>query len=113
MVMVGHITVPSIDTLPASLSQKIVEGQLRGVLGYDGVIITDALEMGAVANNYSSAETSVMAVEAGCDIILTPKDLSEAVTSIENAVKEGKISEERINASVKRILVTKSKRLEF
>ena len=113
MVMMGHITVPSIDDMPASLSQKIVEGQLRDVLGYDGVVITDALGMGAVANAYSSSASAVMAVEAGCDMLLDPKDLNEAIAGIENAVKGGSISEEHINRSVKRILSLKCKRMDI
>lgn len=113
MVMVGHITVPSIDTLPASLSPKMVNGQLREVLGYDGVVITDSMDMGAVSNLYSSSEAAVMAVEAGCDIILTPANFSDAVAGLENAVKDGTITEERINQSVKRILILKDKRMDI
>ena len=113
MVMVGHITVPSIDTMPASLSKKIVEGQLRGVLGYDGVVVTDALGMGAVANAYSSAESAALAVDAGCDMLLDPKNLNEAIEGIENAVRVGTISEERIDQSVKRILMLKCKHMDI
>ena len=111
LIMIGHITVPDIDTLPASLSQKIVEGQLRGVLGYDGVIISDALNMGAVANSYRSSVAAVMAVEAGCDILLAPASLTEAAAGLEAAVKSGSLTEERIDQSVKRILTLKTKHL--
>ena len=104
MVMVGHIIVPSIDELPATLSEKIIQGELRNGLGYDGVVITDSLAMGAITNNYSSADAAVMAVKAGNDILLMPDNFAEAVTGIENAVQSGELTEERINESVKRIL---------
>ena len=107
IVMVGHITVPAIDDHPASMSEKLIQGELRGTLGFDGVIMTDALGMGAIANAYSSSVCSVMAVEAGNDILLSPKDLREAVDGIEAAVSNGLISEERINESVRRILKVK------
>lgn len=106
-VMVGHITVPAIDDLPASLSSKVINDELRGTLGYDGIVITDALAMGAIANAYSSSVCAVMAVEAGNDMLLSPKDLRESVAGIENAVANGIISEERINESVRRILKVK------
>ena len=105
--MMGHITVPAVDDLPASLSEKMIQGELRGTLGYDGIVITDALGMGAIANAYSSSVCAVMAVEAGNDMLLTPKDLREAVAGIEDAVENGIISEERIDESVRRILKVK------
>jgi len=113
MVMVGHITVPELDTLPASLSERIIQGELRDYLGYNGVIITDSLGMGAVANIYSSDELAVMAVQAGNDILLTPDNYISAVSGIENAVRNGRISEERINESVYRILELKSQKMDI
>ncbi len=113
MVMVGHITVPDLDSVPASLSRNIIMNELRGLLGFDGVVITDSLEMRAVSEVYGNAELAVMAVEAGNDILLTPESLEEAVAGIENAVSEGRISEERINESVKRIVELKSKKMEM
>ena len=107
MVMVGHITVPDLDELPATLSEKIIQGELRGRLGYNGVIITDSLGMGAITNTYSSADAAVMAVKAGNDILLTPDVFTEAVYGVEQAVTTGEITEERINESVKRILALK------
>ncbi len=106
-VMVGHITVPAIDNLPASLSSKVINDELRGTLGYDGIVITDALAMGAIANAYSSSVCAVMAVEAGNDMLLSPKNLRESVAGIEDAVANGVISEERIDESVRRILKVK------
>ena len=107
MVMVGHITVPDIDELPATLSEKIIQGELRGHLGYDGVIITDSLGMGAIANIYSSGDAAVMAIQAGNDILLTPDNFAEAVAGVEQAVADGRLTEERIDESVKRILTLK------
>ncbi len=111
MVMVAHISVPNVTTdgLPCSLSQEMIEGKLREELGFNGVVITDAMEMGAVANNYSSANSAVMAVLAGNDIVLMPNDISDAFNGVYNAVQDGTISEERINESVERILKLKIK----
>lgn len=109
MVMVGHITVPAISDEPACISEEIVTGELREKLGFKGVIITDSLAMGAVANYYSSGELAVEAVQAGVDILLMPEDLPSAVAAIEAAVEDGTISEERIDESVARILDLKLK----
>ena len=110
-VMTAHITMKNItgNNLPASLSREIVTEKLRKELGYDGVIITDAFNMGAVAKNYSSSEAAVLAIEAGNDIVLMPYDYREAFDGIMNAVKSGRISEARINESVKRIMRLKEK----
>ena len=113
MVMVGHIIVPDIDERPATLSEKMIQGELRGYLGYDGVIITDSLGMGAITNSYSSADAAVMAVQAGNDILLTPDNFHEAVNGIEEAVNSGKLTEERINESVKRILTLKKETMDI
>jgi len=111
--MVGHIIVPEIDELPATLSEKMIQGELRGYLGYDGVIITDSLGMGAITNSYSSADAAVMAVQAGNDILLTPDNFLEAVNGIEEAVNSGKLTEERINESVRRILTLKKETMNI
>ncbi len=113
MVMTGHITIPTIDELPASLSQKVIGGELRGYLGYEGVIITDSLAMGAVAENYSSGEAAVMAIEAGNDILLMPENFFEAVQGVEDAVRSGRLPESRINESVARILELKSRTMDI
>ncbi|MCR5539812.1 MAG: glycoside hydrolase family 3 [Ruminococcus sp.] len=110
MVMVGHITMSNIDGLPATISPKMVNGELRKKLGFKGVIITDGLGMGAVANYYSSSDLAVKCVQAGDDILLIPADLKAAVNGIEDAVAKGTITEERINESVLRILSLKEKR---
>lgn len=109
-VMTGHMIVDAIDEeLPASLSEKVVTDLLRTEMGYEGLIITDALNMGAVANNYSNAESAVLAVKAGNDMLLEPQNLQEAVDAITEAVIDGEISINRIKESVKRILTTKMK----
>ena len=110
MVMVGHITMTGVDNIPASLSPTMINGELRGKLGFNGLVITDSLAMGAITDNYSSAEAAVKVVEAGGDILLMPYDLGEAVSGLEEAVKNGEISEERIDQSVTRILEVKKKR---
>lgn len=110
-VMMGHISLPNVldDETPASLSYEIVTEILREKLQFNGIIITDALNMGAIAQNYSSGEATVMAVEAGVDMLLMPADFKTAYETLINSVQEGRISEERINESVLRILQTKRK----
>lgn len=109
MVMVGHISLPNIlpDDTPASLSKTVVTDYLRGDLGFDGVVVTDAMNMGAIKNNYTSAESARMALEAGVDLLLMPKDFEEAYQGLLLAIQEGTITEERINESVRRILKMK------
>ena len=105
MIMVGHIAVPSItgDNTPASLSKDIITDILREEMGYNGVVITDALNMSAIANYYSSEEAAVLALRAGCDMVLMPENFEEAYQGVLKAVQEGTISEERINDSLRRI----------
>ena len=107
VVMVGHITVTSVSNEPASVSKDIVTGELRNKLGFDGVVITDALNMGAVSNNYSSGELAVKCIQAGDDLLLMPSDFKAAVAAVEDAVKNGTISEDRIDESLRRILTLK------
>ena len=111
MVMVAHIAVPNItgDNTPCTLSYKMVTEVLRNDLGYDGLIITDAMNMGAITKNYSSKDATVKAIQAGVDIILMPQDFSEAVAGVLEAVENGEITEERINESVLRIIEKKYK----
>ena len=109
LVMVGHISLPNVtgNQTPATMSHTIVTGLLREKLGFDGVVITDAMNMGAIVNYYSSGEAAVAAVEAGVDLILMPGSLSGAVSGIQSAVASGELTEERINESVMRILMLK------
>lgn len=111
MVMLSHITAVNVtsDKLPTSMSETMITGKLRNELGYDGVIITDAMAMGAVADNYTSAEAAVTAVKAGVDIVLMPQNLDEAFNGVMNAVTDGEISMARLDESVMRILKLKAR----
>lgn len=108
-VMVGHIVVPSItgEGTPSTLSREMIQEQLRGNLGFDGIVITDAMNMGAIANLYSAEDAAVQALEAGIDIILMPADFKGAFEAVKEAVADGRLTEERINESVRRILELK------
>ena len=105
-VMVAHITLPRVtgDGLPATLSRELVTGRLREELGYQGLVITDALAMGAIEQAYSSAEAAVLAFLAGNDILLMPQSYPEAFEGVLAAVEDGRISMERLDESVLRIL---------
>ena len=109
-VMVGHLIVPDIDEVPATLSYKIATGILRDELKFEGVAITDSFEMESIADNYSVDDAVLMSVKAGMDMILQPKDMASAVNSIEQAVADGELSEDRIDESVRRILTLKESR---
>lgn len=108
-IMVAHISVPNVvgDNTPCTLSSKMITEILRNDIGYNGLVITDALNMGAISQNYSSEEASIMAVNAGVDLILMPKNFNQAADGILKAIDEGRISEERIDESVKRIISAK------
>jgi beta-N-acetylhexosaminidase len=105
-IMVAHITLKNAltDGLPASLSRELIQGKLRDEMGYQGLVITDALEMGAIKKNFQGNDAVLKAIEAGNDIILMPADYKSAVDAVVSAVSDGKISEERIDESVLRIL---------
>jgi beta-N-acetylhexosaminidase len=105
MVMVGHIATPHItdDGLPATLSHTLLTDVLRKQLGFDGVIITDAMNMKAIADNYSSGEAAVKALEAGADIILMPENFADAHQGVMDAVASGRLTEARIDESLARI----------
>ena len=107
MVMVGHITVPEVDSLPASLSSVIITDILRGKLEYDGVVITDSLSMNALTDHYGTDKIAVMAVQAGNDLLLCQTGMKNMVRVLEDAVANGEITEERIDESVRRILELK------
>ena len=111
MIMVGHISLPNVtgDNLPASLSREIITTLLRENLGYDGIVITDAMNMGAISDNYSSGEAAVMALEAGVDLILMPANFDAAFNAVLEAAQNGELSEEQINKSLTRIFTAKFK----
>lgn len=108
-IMVSHIALPNVtgDETPASMSKYIVTDLLREEMGYDGIVITDAMNMGAITTCYNSSEGAVEAVLAGVDIVLMPKDFKVAYQGVIDAVETGVIEEERIDESVKRILRVK------
>ena len=107
-IMAGHIKTPNATTdgLPATLSSEML-GILRNDLGFDGIIITDAMNMGAIIDAYGSGESAVMAVQAGVDMVLMPADLAEAAETLTEAIKDGTIPEERLNEALWYILSLK------
>lgn len=111
VVMTAHITTPNATTdgLPASLSYTMITERLRGELGFQGVIVTDALEMNAIKNHFTPAESAMAALRAGVDVLLMPSDLRAAFDGVVQAVEDGTLSEERLNESVRRILTLKQK----
>lgn len=112
VIMAGHITIPEIThEEPASLSKAAVGDLLRKEMGFSGIVITDAMNMQAVTNGSSPADTAVKAVKAGVDMILLPVNFKEAYEAIRDAVKSGEIAEERIDQSVIRILTVKKNSL--
>ena len=109
-VMVAHLYVPSLENekgIPASVSKKIVTGLLKEKLGYKGLIITDALNMGAVANKFKAGELDAMAFKAGNDLMLFSQDVATGKKLIQQAIDKGEISQNRVEESVNKILLTK------
>lgn len=108
-VMTAHVAMPKItgDEVPATINPKVSTDILRKELGFNGIITTDAMEMGAIRKNYEDDKSVVMAVQAGADLILLPNDATKAIDAVEKAVKAGQITEERINESVRRLLKAK------
>lgn len=111
-IMVSHISISRVteDTVPSSLSSLVMKDILRKELGFKGIIITDALNMKAITNDYSAGDAAVASVQAGTDMLLMPEDLEQAYFAVFNAVLNGTITEEQINQSVTRILETKIRR---
>ena len=103
MVMIGHITVPDVDDRPASMSKKLTTDLLREELGFDGVVITDGLQMKA-AGAEPDGEKAVRCLEAGADLLLEIADVEGTVQALEQAVADGRLTEERIDESVLRVL---------
>ncbi|MFD2925197.1 glycoside hydrolase family 3 protein [Halobacillus naozhouensis] len=122
-IMTAHVTFPKIDdtkviskkdgtkiSLPATLSPKVLTGLMREDMGYDGVIITDALNMNAITEHFGSVDAVIRAVKAGTDIVLMPVGLEQVVKGLLEAVESGEISVDRIEESVERILTLKLNR---
>ena len=108
-VMVGHIALPEITgtITPATLSREIVTGILKEQLGFEGLVITDALEMGAITAQYSSGEAAVAALQAGCHILLIPENFHEAFQAVVDAVRAGPLTESWLDETVEQILLFK------
>jgi beta-N-acetylhexosaminidase len=114
-VMVGHLNVPNLDDAktPSSLSKKVIQDELVKRLNFKGLIISDALNMKGVTNQFGKTEVVIKAFEAGNDILLYPESVEEAINEIANRVKKGKISETEINQRCLKILKAKFHVLNF
>ncbi len=111
-VMTAHIAAPGIlgpDAPPATLSPYFLDGLLREEMGFRGVIFTDALRMGAIVNRYGTGEAALLALEAGADVLLAPADARETIVAVIDAIGAGRLSEERIDASLRRVLELKAR----
>ncbi len=108
-IMVAHISAPALsgDNTPCSLSYAVITQLLRNEFGYQGLILTDALNMGAIVNTYGSGTAAVMALKAGNDLLLVPNNFEAAVSAVLQAVENGEITESRIDQSLRRILAAK------
>jgi beta-N-acetylhexosaminidase len=109
-VMTAHLWIQAIDErpLPATLSSRVLRDLLRTEMGYEGLVVTDDVKMGALQNDYPLAERVVRPIEAGSDIILTPENLVAGIEAVQNALRRGRLTEARIDESVRRILRAKA-----
>lgn len=109
-IMTAHLALPKMDSTnhPATLSRPIVTGLLRQKLGFTGVVVTDGMTMQGITDHYGADEAAVLAIEAGVDAILVPADFDKAYNGVLDAVKSGRITETRLDQSVRRILTAKS-----
>lgn len=110
-VMTAHVAVPALapPNLPATLSPAILSGLLRGELGFKGLVVTDALDMGGIANGFPAGDAAVRAIEAGADTLLMPADPDAAIRAVVAAVENGRLNRRRIEESVAKILAAKEK----
>ncbi len=109
-IMSAHIAVPALDapTLPATLSPRILTGILRDEMNFKGIIVTDALEMGGIAQGFPVGDAAVRAIEAGADVLLMPADPEAAINAIMAALRSGRIRQKRLDESVMRVLTAKA-----
>ncbi len=109
-IMSAHIAFPAMtgDTVPATLTPKLLTGLLRQDLAFKGLVYTDALDMGGIVTRYGPAQAAVLAVQAGADVLLMPPDVPAALNAVVAAVESGQIPQARIDASVRRILEAKA-----
>ena len=111
-IMTGHLAVPAIEPnaeLPATMSANVLTGLLRKELGFSGIIVTDAMEMGGITSRYPPAEAAVRSIEAGADVLLVPPVVDAALAALKEAVASGRIPVARIDESVRRILRAKAR----
>jgi beta-N-acetylhexosaminidase len=108
-IMTAHVAVPALEPagIPATVSRNILTNLLRDELGFQGIIVTDAMEMQGIAALYSTGEAAVRAIEAGADVLLMPTDPTECIRALQAAVASGRISRKRIDISVAKILAAK------
>ena len=113
MIMVSVQAMPKItnDTIPACFSDKIVTGYLREELGFEGVIMTDYMSKSAISKSYKQNTIAIQAILAGCDMVVSPSHFDKQYESVVEAVKDGTITEERIEESIYRIYRIKYKNL--
>jgi beta-glucosidase-like glycosyl hydrolase len=111
-IMSAHLLIPSIEPekLPGTLSPRVMRGLLREELGFEGVTVSDALEMGGIAKHFTPEESIVLAMNAGVDQLIMPVDNARSVGILLDAVRQGRVSESRIDEAVSRILVHKERR---
>jgi len=112
VVMSAHVAVPGLEggaTVPATLSPEVLTGILRDSLKFRGIVVTDALDMGALVNNYGPGEAAVKAFLAGSDLLLMPLEPRAAIAAMVEAIRSGRISRARLNASVRRVLEAKER----
>jgi beta-N-acetylhexosaminidase len=111
-IMVSHVSISRVteNTLPASMSDIVMQSILRTEFSFDGIIITDAMDMTAITSEYTASEAAVASISAGADIVLMPQNYEEALNGVLAAIEDGTITESRINESVQRILEVKVKR---
>ena len=109
LIMTAHIAAPNVtgNSDPATMSSVLLKDKLRGELGFNGIIITDAMDMGAITRQYSNSQATVNAIKAGADILLCPLNYREAFDALVEAVQRGEITESRIDERVRRILRVK------
>lgn len=105
MIMVGHMALPQVvgDNISITMSKEIISDLLRAELGYNGVVITDAMNIGAITEYYGADEAAIRSFKAGADMVLMPENFETAYKGVIAAVQDGTISEERINDSLKRV----------
>jgi beta-N-acetylhexosaminidase len=111
-IMTAHIAVVGVegpDAPPATLSQRFMTSVLREELRFSGLLFTDAMDMGAVTKQYGATEPLVLALEAGADVLLMPLDVREAIDAVVKAVGSGRLNEDRLDRSVRRILESKAR----